>query len=46
VEHVGSLLRPPVLRDARAAYARGEIAPAEFKMVEVRREKRWEFERR
>jgi len=36
VEHVGSLLRPPYLRDARAALARGEMAPAEFKAVEDR----------
>jgi len=36
VEHVGSLLRPPFLRDARAARARGEIAPAEFKAAEDR----------
>ncbi len=36
VEHVGSLLRPPFLRDARAAHARGEIAPAEFKAAEDR----------
>src|SRR5262249_20940663 len=36
VEHVGSLLRPPYLRDARAALSRGEMAPAEFKAVEDR----------
>jgi len=36
VEHVGSLLRPPFLRDARAARARGEITPAEFKAAEDR----------
>jgi 5-methyltetrahydropteroyltriglutamate--homocysteine methyltransferase len=36
VEHVGSLLRPPFLRDARAARARGEIAPAGFKAAEDR----------
>ncbi len=36
VEHVGSLLRPQFLRDARAAYARGDLTPAEFKAVEDR----------
>jgi 5-methyltetrahydropteroyltriglutamate--homocysteine methyltransferase len=36
VEHVGSLLRPRFLRDARAAWVRGEVAPAEFKAVEDR----------
>src|SRR5215471_2224764 len=36
VEHVGSLLRPSFLRDARAALARGEIAPAQFKTAEDR----------
>jgi 5-methyltetrahydropteroyltriglutamate--homocysteine methyltransferase len=36
VEHVGSLLRPQFLRDARDAYARGELASAEFKAVEDR----------
>src|SRR5499427_9145245 len=36
VEHVGSLLRPPFLRDARAALARGAIAPADFKAAEDR----------
>jgi 5-methyltetrahydropteroyltriglutamate--homocysteine methyltransferase len=36
VEHVGSLLRPPYLRDARAARARGDIPPADFKAVEDR----------
>ena len=36
VEHVGSLLRPPFLLDARAARARGDIAPAEFKAAEDR----------
>jgi 5-methyltetrahydropteroyltriglutamate--homocysteine methyltransferase len=36
VEHVGSLLRPQFLRDAREAYARGELAPAEFKAAEDR----------
>ena len=33
VEHVGSLLRPPVLRDARGARA-GELTPAGFKAIE------------
>jgi len=36
VEHVGSLLRPPFLRDARAARTRGDMAPAEFKAAEDR----------
>jgi 5-methyltetrahydropteroyltriglutamate--homocysteine methyltransferase len=36
VEHVGSLLRPRFLRDAREAYARGELTPAEFKAAEDR----------
>lgn len=36
VEHVGSLLRPQYLRDARAAQARGGIGPAEFKVTEDR----------
>lgn len=36
VEHVGSLLRPPFLRQARAASAAGEITPAEFKAAEDR----------
>jgi 5-methyltetrahydropteroyltriglutamate--homocysteine methyltransferase len=36
VEHVGSLLRPGFLRDARAAYARGELAPAGLKAAEDR----------
>jgi len=36
VEHVGSLLRPQFLRDAREAYARGELTPAEFKAAEDR----------
>lgn len=34
VEHVGSLLRPGFLRDARDAYARGELAPAGLKAAE------------
>src|SRR5579871_4914849 len=36
VEHVGSLLRPPFLHEARAATAAGEITPAQFKAVEDR----------
>jgi 5-methyltetrahydropteroyltriglutamate--homocysteine methyltransferase len=36
VEHVGSLLRPAHLLDARAAYAGGDIGPAEFKAEEDR----------
>jgi methionine synthase II (cobalamin-independent) len=36
VEHVGSLLRPQFLRDARDAYVRGELEPAEFKAAEDR----------
>ena len=36
VEHVGSLLRPPFLQQARAARARGEVSPAEFKAAEDR----------
>lgn len=36
VEHVGSLLRPAYLRDARDAAGRGELSPAEFKAVEDR----------
>jgi len=36
VEHVGSLLRPRFLRDAREAYNRGELTPAEFKVAEDR----------
>jgi 5-methyltetrahydropteroyltriglutamate--homocysteine methyltransferase len=36
VEHVGSLLRPQHLRDARAAQALGGIGPAEFKATEDR----------
>jgi 5-methyltetrahydropteroyltriglutamate--homocysteine methyltransferase len=36
VEHVGSLLRPAYLLDARAAYASGDIGPAEFKAAEDR----------
>ncbi len=33
-EHVGSLLRPHYLLDARAAHARGVLAPADFKLTE------------
>jgi len=36
VEHVGSLLRPPYLREAREARAAGELTPAQFKAVEDR----------
>ena len=36
VEHVGSLLRPQFLRDAREAYARAEFTPAQFKAAEDR----------
>ena len=36
IEHVGSLLRPQFLRDAREAYARGELAPAGLKAAEDR----------
>jgi 5-methyltetrahydropteroyltriglutamate--homocysteine methyltransferase len=36
VEHVGSLLRPQFLRDARESYARGDLTPAEFKAAEDR----------
>ena len=36
VEHVGSLLRPRFLRDARAALASGELAADRFKAVEDR----------
>ena len=36
VEHVGSLLRPQFLRDARDAHARGELTPAGFKAAEDR----------
>ena len=36
VEHVGSLLRPQFLRDARDACARGELTPAGFKAAEDR----------
>jgi 5-methyltetrahydropteroyltriglutamate--homocysteine methyltransferase len=36
VEHVGSLLRPQFLRDARDAFARRELTPVEFKAAEDR----------
>ena len=36
VEHVGSLLRPSYLLDARASRASGDIGPAEFKAAEDR----------
>ncbi len=36
VEHVGSLLRPEYLLEARAAYVAGNRSPAEFKAVEDR----------
>jgi 5-methyltetrahydropteroyltriglutamate--homocysteine methyltransferase len=36
VEHVGSLLRPGFLRDAREACARGELSPAGLKAAEDR----------
>jgi 5-methyltetrahydropteroyltriglutamate--homocysteine methyltransferase len=36
VEHVGSLLRPPYLHEARSAAAAGQITPAQFKAVEDR----------
>src|SRR5260370_27046954 len=36
VEHVGSLLRPAYLLDARASRASGDIGPAEFKAQEAR----------
>jgi 5-methyltetrahydropteroyltriglutamate--homocysteine methyltransferase len=35
-EHVGSLLRPDFLHQARAAYAAGELTPAAFKAAEDR----------
>ena len=34
VDIVGSLLRPPWLKDARERYAAGEISAAEFKWIE------------
>ena len=35
-DHVGSLLRPQALKDARAKFANGEIKAADFKAVEDR----------
>src|SRR5262245_20066050 len=35
-DHVGSLLRPAALKDARAKHCRGEITPDELKAVEDR----------
>jgi 5-methyltetrahydropteroyltriglutamate--homocysteine methyltransferase len=35
-DHVGSLLRPPALKDARARRENGEITPAELKAIEDR----------
>jgi 5-methyltetrahydropteroyltriglutamate--homocysteine methyltransferase len=35
-DHVGSLLRPAALKDARAKFAKGEISPADLKAVEDR----------
>jgi 5-methyltetrahydropteroyltriglutamate--homocysteine methyltransferase len=35
-DHVGSLLRPPALKDARARFARGEIDAATLALVEDR----------
>src|SRR5438552_690954 len=35
-DHVGSLLRPPVLKQAREKRAKAEISPAELKAVEDR----------
>ena len=34
VEHVGSLLRPPYLMEARDRHARRELTAAEFKAIE------------
>ena len=39
-DHVGSLLRPQALKEAREQRARGEITPAELKAVEDREIKR------
>ena len=36
VEHVGSLLRPAYLKDARIRHARGELGDPEFKEIEDR----------
>jgi 5-methyltetrahydropteroyltriglutamate--homocysteine methyltransferase len=35
-DHVGSLLRPAVLKDARAKHQKGEISAADFKAIEDR----------
>jgi 5-methyltetrahydropteroyltriglutamate--homocysteine methyltransferase len=35
-DHVGSLLRPPALREARAAHAAGKLSAAELRAVEDR----------
>jgi 5-methyltetrahydropteroyltriglutamate--homocysteine methyltransferase len=35
-DHVGSLLRPPALKEARERFAKGEIAAAQLKAVEDR----------
>jgi len=35
-ENVGSLLRPPELLGARAAFDRGDLAAADFKRIEDR----------
>src|SRR3954467_3695079 len=35
-DHVGSLLRPPELLEARRAHAAGELEPAAFKAIEDR----------
>jgi 5-methyltetrahydropteroyltriglutamate--homocysteine methyltransferase len=35
-DHVGSLLRPPAVKEVREKLAKGEIAPAELKAVEDR----------
>lgn len=35
-EVIGSMLRPPYLKEARAAFERGELSPHEFKRVEDR----------
>src|SRR5262249_56180286 len=39
-DHVGSLLRPPVLKAAREKRERGEITPAQLKAVEDQEVKR------
>jgi len=33
-DHVGSLLRPPALKQAFRAYHQGEIAPGEFQQIQ------------